>query len=92
MKIFFLSSYFLIFSFLISSEENESLEILYNKIEVLEQEIKELRNILYDEAANQTIKNEMGKVREMLGVPGAYQRAADDYIKYIVKISGPETS
>ena len=46
MKIFFLSSYFLIFSFLISSEENESLEILYNKIEVLEQEIKELRNIL----------------------------------------------
>ena len=54
--------------------------------------IKELRNILYDEAANQTIKNEMGRVREMLGVPGAYQRAADDYLKYIVKISGTETS
>ena len=54
--------------------------------------IKELRHILDDEAANQTIKNEMGRIRELLGAPGAYQRAADDYLKYIVRISGPETS
>ena len=54
--------------------------------------INELRHILDDEAANQTIKNEMGRVREMLGAPGAYKRAADDYLKYIVRISGPETS
>jgi hypothetical protein len=34
----------------------------------------------------------MGKVREMLGDPGAYQRAAEDYLQYIFRISGPETS
>ncbi len=54
--------------------------------------IHELRNILDDEVANQRIRNEMGRVREMLGDPGAYQRAAEDYLQYIVKISGLETS
>ena len=54
--------------------------------------IKELKHILDDEAANQTIKNEMGSVREMLGAPGAYQRAADDYLEYIVRIYGPGNS
>ena len=34
----------------------------------------------------------MRKVIEILGQPGAYQRAADDYLKYIFRISGPETS
>ena len=53
--------------------------------------IKELRNILDDEAANQRIRNEMGRVREMLGDPGAYQRAAEDYLQYIFRISGAET-
>jgi lipid-A-disaccharide synthase len=46
--------------------------------------IKELRIILDDVVVNQRIRNEMEKVREMLGNPGAYQRAADDYLKYIV--------
>ena len=31
---------------MIFSEENESLELLYKKIEVLEEEIRDLRNIL----------------------------------------------
>jgi|TARA_A100001015_G_scaffold31275_1_gene34852 tol-pal system protein YbgF len=39
-------SFFLLFSFTIFSEENESLELLYKKIEVLEEEIRDLRNIL----------------------------------------------
>jgi tol-pal system protein YbgF len=43
-NIFF--SFFLLSTFTIFSEENESLEILYKKIEVLEEEIKDLRNIL----------------------------------------------
>ena len=54
--------------------------------------IKELRIILKNEEANQRIRNEMRRVREILGQPGAYQRAADDYVKYIFRISGPETS
>ena len=54
--------------------------------------IKELRIILDDEAANHRIRYEMGRVREMLGNPGAHQRAAEDYLQYIVKISGLETS
>ena len=45
MKNIFLS-FFLLFSFTIFSEENESLELLYKKIEVLEEEIRDLRNIL----------------------------------------------
>ena len=45
MKIIFLS-FFLLSSFTIFSEENESLELLYKKIEVLEEEIRDLRNIL----------------------------------------------
>ena len=45
MKNIFLS-FFLLFSFEIFSEENESLELLYEKIEVLEEEIRDLRNIL----------------------------------------------
>ena len=45
MKNIFLS-FFLLFSFAIFSEENESLELLYKKIEVLEEEIRDLRNIL----------------------------------------------
>ena len=43
-NIFF--SFFLLSSFTIFSEENESLELLYKKIEVLEEEIRDLRNIL----------------------------------------------
>jgi len=39
-------SFFLLSSFAILSEENESLELLYKKIEVLEEEIRDLRNIL----------------------------------------------
>ena len=54
--------------------------------------IKELRNILENAETNQRIRNEMRIVREILGQPGAYQRAADDYLKYIFRISGPETS
>ena len=54
--------------------------------------IKELRNILENAETNQRIRNEMKRVREILGQPGAYQRAADDYLKYIFRISGPETS
>ena len=54
--------------------------------------IKELRNILENAETNQRIRNEMRRVREILGQPGAYQRAADDYLKYIFRISGPETS
>ena len=54
--------------------------------------IKELRKILDDEAAIQTIKNEMGRVCDMLGDPGAYQRAAGDYLEYIVRNLGQETS
>ena len=45
MKNIFLS-FFLLSSFAIISEENESLELLYKKIEVLEEEIRDLRNIL----------------------------------------------
>ena len=45
MKNIFLSI-FLLSSFAIFSEENESLELLYKKIEVLEEEIRDLRNIL----------------------------------------------
>ena len=45
MKNIFLS-FFLLSSFAIFSEENESLELLYKKIEVLEEEIRDLRNIL----------------------------------------------
>ena len=45
MKNIFLS-FFLLSSFSIFSEENESLELLYKKIEVLEEEIRDLRNIL----------------------------------------------
>ena len=54
--------------------------------------INELRNILDNAETNQRIRNEMRRVREILGQPGAYQRAADDYLKYIFRISGPETS
>jgi lipid-A-disaccharide synthase len=54
--------------------------------------IKELRNILDNAETNQRIRDEMRRVREILGQPGAYQRAADDYLKYIFRISGPETS
>ena len=54
--------------------------------------IKELRNILENAETNQRIRDEMRRVREILGQPGAYQRAADDYLKYIFRISGPETS
>ena len=43
-NIFF--SFFLLSTFTIFSEENESLELLYKKIEVLEEEIRDLRNIL----------------------------------------------
>ena len=43
-NIFFI--FFLLSSFAIFSEENESLELLYKKIEVLEEEIRDLRNIL----------------------------------------------
>ena len=45
MKNIFLS-FFLLSSFTIFSEDNESLELLYKKIEVLEEEIRDLRNIL----------------------------------------------
>ena len=45
MKNIFLS-FSLLSSFAIFSEENESLELLYKKIEVLEEEIRDLRNIL----------------------------------------------
>ena len=45
MKIIFLS-FLLLSSFTIFSEKNESLELLYKKIEVLEEEIRDLRNIL----------------------------------------------
>ena len=45
MKNIFLS-FFLLSTFTIFSEENESLELLYKKIEVLEEEIRDLRNIL----------------------------------------------
>ena len=45
MKNIFLS-FFLLSSFTIFSEENESLELLYKKIEVLEEEIRDLRNLL----------------------------------------------
>ena len=45
MKNIFLS-FFLLCSFAIFSEENESLVLLYKKIEVLEEEIRDLRNIL----------------------------------------------
>ncbi|MEC8593204.1 MAG: hypothetical protein VXY74_00170 [SAR324 cluster bacterium] len=54
--------------------------------------IKELRNILDNAETNQRIRDEMRRVREILGQPGAYQRAADDYLKYIFRISGPQTS
>lgn len=54
--------------------------------------IKELRIILDDEDANQTIRNEMGRVREILGDPGAYQRATEDYLKYIDRVRAPQTS
>ncbi len=43
-NIFF--SFFLLSTFTIFSEENESLELLYKKIEVLEEEIRDLRNLL----------------------------------------------
>ena len=45
MKNIFLS-FFLLTTSTIFSEENESLELLYKKIEVLEEEIRDLRNIL----------------------------------------------
>ena len=45
MKNIFLS-FFLFSCLTIFSEENESLELLYKKIEVLEEEIRDLRNIL----------------------------------------------
>ena len=45
MKNIFLS-FLLLTSYTIFSEENESLELLYKKIEVLEEEIRDLRNIL----------------------------------------------
>ena len=45
MKNIFLS-FLLLSSFTIFSEENESLELLYKKIEILEEEIRDLRNIL----------------------------------------------
>ena len=45
MKNIFLS-FFLLSSFAIISEDNESLELLYKKIEVLEEEIRDLRNLL----------------------------------------------
>ena len=45
MKNIFLS-FFLLSTSTIFSEENESLELLYKKIEVLEEEIRDLRNIL----------------------------------------------
>ena len=45
MKNIFLS-FFLLSSFAIFSAENESLALLYKKIEVLEEEIRDLRNIL----------------------------------------------
>ena len=48
--------------------------------------------VIDDEAAIQTIKNEMGRVCDMLGDPGAYQRAAGDYLEYIVRNLGQETS
>ena len=54
--------------------------------------IKELRNILENAETNQRIRDEMRRVREILGQSGAYQRAADDYLKYIFRISGPQTS
>ena len=46
MKQFFLPVLILILSISSFAEENESLELLYKKIEVLEQEIRELRNLL----------------------------------------------
>ena len=45
MKNIFLS-FFLLSTSTVFSEENESLELLYKKIEVLEEEIRDLRNIL----------------------------------------------
>ena len=45
MKNIFLS-FFLLSTSTIFSEENESLELLYKKIEVLEEEIRDLRNLL----------------------------------------------
>lgn len=46
MKQFFLPVLILTLSISSFAEENESLELLYKKIEVLEQEIRELRNLL----------------------------------------------
>ena len=43
-NIFFI--FFLLSTSTVFSEENESLELLYKKIEVLEEEIRDLRNIL----------------------------------------------
>ena len=51
--------------------------------------IKDLRNILENAETNQRIRDEMVRVREILGQPGAYQRAADDYLEYIFRISSP---
>ena len=46
MKKYFLTSFILLASSLVFSEQEESLELLYQKIETLEQEIRDLRNIL----------------------------------------------
>ena len=45
LKRFFLASYIFLVSFSVFSED-EGLELLYQKIEALEQEIRDLRNIL----------------------------------------------
>jgi anion-transporting ArsA/GET3 family ATPase len=46
LKKYFLTSFILLASSLVFSEQEESLELLYQKIETLEQEIRDLRNIL----------------------------------------------
>jgi len=46
LKKYFLTSFILLASSLVFSEQEESLELLYQKIEILEQEIRDLRNIL----------------------------------------------
>jgi len=56
-------SFFLLFSFTIFSEENESLELLYKKIEVLEEEIRDLRNILEENSI--LVNGADGGIREV---------------------------
>jgi lipid-A-disaccharide synthase len=45
--------------------------------------IRELKSILENDSSNEIIKNEMRKVRGLLGDSGAYARASEGYLSYL---------